>query len=105
MGWQGDVKLQQGSFQSHHGFAIKLGRTGKKRPQVLCDTSGEMRPGGTQQLLEMLRRVTIRSCAVVFPIAGCWLRRDGAGRAGLLSALMKLSGMQQSEYTCFPKVG
>lgn len=105
MGCQGDLKLQQSSFQSHHGFAIKLGRTGKKTPLVLRGTSGEMRPGGIQQLLEMLRRVTIRSCAVVFLIAGCWLRRDGAGRAGVLSALMKLSGKQQSEYTRFPKVG
>lgn len=72
---------------------------------ILHGTSEEMRPGETQQLLEVLRRVTIRSCAVVFLIAGCWLRRDGAGRAGVLSALMKLSEKQQSEYTCFPKLG
>lgn len=100
----GNVKLQQGSTQSHHSFAIKLGRIGKKDCRFSTVQGGKRGLEGPRNL-EMLRRVTIRSCAVVFLMAGCWLRRDGAGRAGVLSALMKLSGKQQSEYTRFPKVG
>ena len=65
-----------------------------------------MRPGGTQQLLEMLEESDHKKlCCYVLLRAGCWLRRDRAGKAGvIISSLMKLSVKQQSEYTHFLKV-
>lgn len=65
-----------------------------------------MRSGGTHQLLEMLEESDHKElCCYVLLRAGCWLRRDGAGKAGVISSLMKLSVKQQSEYTHFLKVG
>lgn len=65
-----------------------------------------MRPGGTQQLLEMLEESDHKElCCCVLLRVGCWLRRDGAGKAGVILSLMKLSVKQQSEHTHFSKVG
>lgn len=65
-----------------------------------------MRPGGTQKLLEMLKESDHKElCYYALLRAGCWLRRHGAGKAGVISSLMKLSGKQQSEHMHFLKVG
>lgn len=65
-----------------------------------------MRPGGTQKLLEMLEESDRKElCYYALLRTGCWLRRHRAGKAGVISSLMKLSGKHKSEHTHFPKVG
>lgn len=63
-----------------------------------------MRPRVTQQLLEMLEESDHKElCCYVLLKAGCWLRRNRAGKAEVISSLMKLSGKQQSELHSLPK--
>lgn len=65
-----------------------------------------MRPGRSQKLLEMLEESDHKElCCYVLLRAGRWLRRDEAGKARVISSLIKLSEKQQSEYIHFPKVG
>jgi len=94
LGCWGHTNALEGSIQSHHCFAIKLGRNGKE-DQRYSMPSGEMRPGGTPQLLEMLEESDHKElCCYVLRRAVCWLRRDGEGKAGFTSSLMKLSVKQ-----------